>query len=143
MIWLVLLALAQPAPRVPEEISLDQMVAIPRPVVCTPDMTDFETHEAARGFLVSDCEFARIVQLRSDHRRLRLVLDAVLRLRTREFEIWRVADQQYRSAVMTLEQSVTAAEQRDWWERNALTVGVVLGVVGTMAVTFTAVQVVQ
>jgi hypothetical protein len=136
------------------EVDLDLYLAPPPPPVrCAADMLDYPIEllpfsvkqtfhyregdavhplEMQPGYLVSECELMRLTNMKIELKRLKLDLQAVTRLRTREFELWRVAEQRYQRQIDSL--------AFGWWARNKLYVGIVIGIAAMSVTTWTSVQ---
>lgn len=132
------------------ETDLDLYLSEPvPPVECAEDMLDYPTMllpfdepqtlflppgarldalDIPPGYLVSECELLRITNAKIELSRLKLDLRTIRELRTREFELWRMAALEYQHEIDQLTKD-------SWWRRNKLLVGVVSGVAGTIAVT--------
>lgn len=141
------------------EIDLDRYLPPPPPPVpCASDMLDYPVRllpfgrtqtlffedEAGRelnvdippGYLVSECELVRLTNLKLEAKRLRRELSALQTLRTKEFALWRVLENQYT-------QQVASLSTQSWYERNRLAIGVAIGVVTTSLIVWTSAQLVR
>ena len=145
IVALCLSMLAQPwapdAPGPPLQQPYAQYVKPPAPPVQCTTLSDFDTSIAGNGFMISECEFMRIIRLRSEALRMTRELIIVNELRDKEFDIWKLSDAQYRATIVRLEGEVAGAQDRGWWERHAMALGVAAGVLGTFAISYTAVQI--
>lgn len=152
MIGMVLIA----ASFLPEaDLDLDSYLSKPPLAVeCAADMLDYplkllpfddkqtffydtgarlEPLEMQPGYLVSECELLRMTNAKIELNRLRLDLKAIRQLRSREFELWRIAEKQYQRQIDQL-------TRPDWWTRNKLLVGIAIGVAATAVTTWTSAQ---
>ena len=137
------------------EADLDLYLSKPPPSVeCAADMLDYplkllpfddkqtffydsgeqlEPLEMQPGYLVSECELLRMINAKIELKRLRVDLTAIRQLRSREFELWRMAEKQYQRQIDQL-----AAP--DWWTRNKLLVGIAVGAAAMAVTTWTSAQ---
>jgi len=136
------------------EVDLDLYLSKPPPPVrCASDMLDYPIEllpfdvkqtfyyrqggtvqplEIPPGYLVSECELMRLTNMKIELKRLKLDLKAVTTLRTREFELWRMAEQRYQRQIDSL--------AAGWWASNKLYVGIAVGVVATSVTMWTSAQ---
>lgn len=142
----VLLAAVLFLPEADLDIYLSEPVP---PVKCADDMLDYPTMllpfdepqtmflppgsrldalDIQPGYLVSECELLRLMNAKIELDRLKLDLQTIRELRTREFELWRMTALEYQHEIDQLTKD-------SWWRRNKLLVGVLSGVAGTVAMT--------
>ncbi len=127
----------------PPKFDLEKYLAPPPDrIVCTDDMTTYEpyavpvvgtrdltfydlgirrTWTVEPGYVVSECEFIEIINVRAEHQRLTEENAAMERLRRREYELWRSIETEYQGTILTLRREVDS-----WWKRNASAIGLVL-----------------
>lgn len=141
----------------PPQINLDEFLPpTPPPVKCSDDMSNFPTFalpfdvpqtlyyhnvqntelkalEIPPGYVVSTCELLRITNLRIEQKRLQTELAALRVLRDKEFQLWRVLENQY-------ETQLTELLNPPWYERHRLQIGIAIGVMATSAVLITSAQ---
>jgi hypothetical protein len=98
------------------------------------DSGDLKTIEMQPGYLVSECELMQIAGKTAELKRLRKELETLRALRTREFELWRVMEQEYQEQLRTPE---------TWFDRYRLEIGILVGVVATSITTVSIVQILK
>ena len=125
----------------------------PAPVECAADMLDYpplalpyndkqtffyddgddiKPLEMQPGYLVSECELLRLTNMKIELKRMKLDLQAIRQLRSREFELWRMAEKQYQSQIDRLASG--------WWARNKFYIGMAVGAATMAATVWTAAQ---
>lgn len=145
MVGLVVLLIGIP------EIDIDEYLPpIPKPVECSALMRDFPTYllpfddeqvlvywerdggtkrvEIKPGYLVSECEILRQMNQAVVTKRLKAEVTALRTLRTKEFDLWRLMEQQYRQEIAQLNGPT------DWLERHRLTIGIAIGAITTATI---------
>ena len=112
---------------VPLQIDLEQYLPpLKPPVPCDPGMTTFEPKPTPLagdfgisyidqktgkksswllepGMLVSECGFVEMINIRAEHKRLKLELSSLRDLRVREFDLWKQAELGYQTRIVGLE----------------------------------------
>jgi len=127
----------------PPELNVEKYLAPPEPQLkCRADMTNFDSYQLPPtgpvklpngnvwkpepGYIVSECEFVKIVNLKAEHARLVEEKEAFETVRTRERELWGLMEAEYNSTILALQR-----ENNTWWVRNSLVIGLAAGIVGT------------
>lgn len=81
-----------------------------------------ETWELKPGFLVSECDWVHILNMKSAHRRQGDELAILWDLVRRETLLWQYKEGQYEAAILDL-------QDNSWWRDHAFVLGLVTGVV--------------
>jgi len=155
LILAVLLTQAPLPSIVPPDIDVERYLPPPPPPVeCSPAMLTFspmkiplnedftlkymdvdkkpQSWVLRPGFLISECELVKIINTKAERDRLELELSSLKNLRSKEFQLWRIGEQQYQGRVRDLEVKLQEAQEESFWDEWKGEVCFALGVAATV-----------
>jgi len=135
MVSLLCFLLAVPDLGLPK-LDIDTYLAPPDPpVVCVEDMTRFDPSPVPideplgikytddgkpqvwllrPGLLISECEAVNVINLKTEHQRMKLELRVLRDLRDREHDLWDVREKQFQVTVEELQDMTTPGFWDEW-----------------------------
>jgi hypothetical protein len=99
------------------------------------------------GVLLSECGFVHMLNIKIEHKQLKIEADSLHTLLSIRSQGWDTAEREYQTTIVKLQDDLRKANQPSLWEENdgtiGLVVGLVLGIGAGIAMVFGGIEMVK